>query len=89
MILTGGNRITRTVCSNATCYTTNLTWTDLGSNLGFYGRRATTNRLINGLKYSQFTLKRFRSYRAVNKLRLRSKTQPMPIIADGSEINTE
>ena len=68
MILTGENRITRTVFPIANCYTTNLIWNDLGSNLGLRGRRAAINLPIHGLRLTRIILKRLSSYRAVNKL---------------------
>jgi hypothetical protein len=46
MILTGENRSTRSkACPSATLSTTDLMWTDLGSNLRFRGERPVTNRL--------------------------------------------
>jgi hypothetical protein len=46
MILTGGNRSTcRKTCHIATLCTTNLTWTDLGSNPGLDGERPASNSL--------------------------------------------
>jgi hypothetical protein len=46
---TGENRSTRgKVCPSATLPTTNLTWTDPGSNPGLRGERPATNRLSHG-----------------------------------------
>jgi hypothetical protein len=41
-----------TTCPNATLSTTNLTWTDLGSNPGLRGERPATNRLSHGTAYT-------------------------------------
>jgi hypothetical protein len=38
----------RKTCPSATLSTTNLTWTDLGSNPGLRGERPATNRLSHG-----------------------------------------
>jgi hypothetical protein len=49
MKLTGENRSTRRkTCPSATLSTTNLTWTDPGSNPGLRGERPATNRLSHG-----------------------------------------
>jgi hypothetical protein len=49
MKFTGGNRSTRReTCLSATLVTTNLTWTDPGSNPGLRGERPATNRLSHG-----------------------------------------
>jgi hypothetical protein len=46
--------------------TTNLTWTDLGPNQGFRGKKLATKRVSNNLHNTS----RHSSYRAVNTLRL-------------------
>jgi hypothetical protein len=38
----------RKTCRNATLFTTNLTWTELGSNSGFLSERPATNQLRHG-----------------------------------------
>jgi hypothetical protein len=49
MKLTGENQSTRgKTCPNATLSTTNLTWTDLGSNPGLRGESPATNRVSHG-----------------------------------------
>jgi hypothetical protein len=49
MKLTGENRNTRRKsCPSATFSTTNLTWTDTGSNPGLCGEGPATNRLSHG-----------------------------------------
>jgi hypothetical protein len=46
MILTAGKRGTRReTCHSATLSTTDLTWSDLGSNTGLHGERLMTKRL--------------------------------------------
>jgi hypothetical protein len=46
MKMTGENRSTRRkTCPSATLSTTNLAWTDQGSNPGILGERPATNRL--------------------------------------------
>jgi hypothetical protein len=50
MKLTGENRRTRgKTCPSATLSTTNLTWTDPGSNPGLRGGRPAANRLSHGM----------------------------------------
>jgi hypothetical protein len=52
MILTGQNRITlRGICPNATLSTTNLTWTEVGSNACLLDERPATNRLRRGTDF--------------------------------------
>jgi hypothetical protein len=49
MKLTGENRSTRgKTCPSATLFTTNLTWTDPGSDPDLRGGRPATNRLSHG-----------------------------------------
>jgi hypothetical protein len=49
MKLTGENRqLGKKTCPSATLSTTNLTWTDPGSNPGLRGERPATNRLSHG-----------------------------------------
>jgi hypothetical protein len=49
MKLTGENRSTRVkTCPSATLSTTNLTWTEPGSNPGLRGERPATSRLSHG-----------------------------------------
>ena len=49
MVLTTDNTSTwRETCWNATPFTTNLTWTDLGWNPGLHGDRPATNHLSHG-----------------------------------------
>jgi hypothetical protein len=43
-------------CPSATLSTTNLTWTDLGSNPGLRGERPATNRLSHGKVKVKFSL---------------------------------
>jgi hypothetical protein len=43
----------RKTCPSATLSTTNLTWTDPGSNPGLRGERPATNRLSHGTAYSE------------------------------------
>jgi hypothetical protein len=58
MILTRENRSTRGKTGPAaTLSTTNLTWTDLGSNPGLDGERPTTNRLSHGTAKTKINLK--------------------------------
>ena len=62
MILTGQNRIKiREICPSATLSTTNLTWTEVGSNACLLDERLATNRLRRGtnfrcIKPTQITL---------------------------------
>jgi len=56
MALTGeSRRAGRKPCRSATSSTTNLTWTDLGSNPGFNGDRPVTD--LEDELYLQYTLK--------------------------------
>jgi hypothetical protein len=62
MKLTGENRSTRgKTCTSATLSTTNLTWTDPGSNPDLRSDRPVTNRLSHGM--TLFGLLLFNSYR--------------------------
>jgi hypothetical protein len=75
MVLTGQNRSTgREACSSATLSTTKLRLIYLGSNLGLRCDGPTTDCLSNGTalqgNISVNGMSRFRSYRAVNTLRL-------------------
>jgi hypothetical protein len=52
MILTGQKRITlREICPSATLSTTNLTWTEVGSNACLLDERLATNRLRRGTDF--------------------------------------
>jgi hypothetical protein len=54
MQLTGENQNTRgKPYLSATLYTTNPTWTDLGSNPGLRGEKPATNRLSNDTAFGE------------------------------------
>jgi len=57
MILTGtGRSRRRETFTSATLSTTNLKWTDWGSNLGLYYDRPTVNRLSIGTAFKEYNL---------------------------------
>jgi hypothetical protein len=59
MIWTGENRRTRSeTCPGATMFSTNLTLSDPGANLGHHGERPETNRLSHGTVFCSNLIKR-------------------------------
>jgi len=55
MVLTGDTRISRTkTCPSATLSTTNLKWTDLGTNPGLRGEKPGTDRLSYGKALKEY-----------------------------------
>jgi hypothetical protein len=59
----GKPTIRRQTCPSATLSTTNVTWTDPGSNPGLRGERPATNRLSHGTALS---LKQFKFHDRIN-----------------------
>jgi hypothetical protein len=52
MVLTGEDPSTgRKICHSATASTTNLTWTDLGSNTGLRSEKPASRRLSHGTAF--------------------------------------